>query len=134
MDSEIISQLNILSILSFVMSGALLGFLIFNSFPATIFMGDTGSLALGAMLATVCVFSGLSLYIIFVGFMYVLSAVSVIIQVLYYKKTKKRVFLMAPLHHHFEKKGVNETKIVAIYIIITIVLSAVAIMLTMLGR
>ena len=134
MDSEIISQLNILSILSFVVSGALLGFLIFNSFPATIFMGDTGSLALGAMLATVGVFSGLSLYIIFVGFMYVLSAVSVIIQVLYYKKTKKRVFLMAPLHHHFEKKGVNETKIVAIYIIITIVLSAVAIMLTMLGR
>ena len=72
-------------------------------------------------------FTGLILYIPFLGVMFVLSTVSVVIQVLHYKRTKKRIFLMAPLHHHFEKKGVNESKIVSIYIIITIIASAITI-------
>ncbi len=101
--------------------GALLAFLCFNSFPAKVFMGDTGSLALGGFIAAICCFSKMYLYLPLLGFMFVVSVASVIIQVLYYKATKKRIFLMAPLHHHFEKKGCYETKIVAIYIIITIV-------------
>ena len=128
LDETIISQMTILSNISFVASGALLGFLVFNCFPATIFMGDTGSLSLGGLLAVVATFSKLGLYVLIVGIMYVLSTLSVIIQVLYFKKTKKRVFLMAPLHHHFEKKGVYENKIVSIYIIITIIVSLICIM------
>ena len=102
------------------MSGALLGFLLFNGFPAKIFMGDTGSLALGGLIASLAVMTGMELIMAIIGIMFVLSAVSDIIQVSYYKKTKKRVFLMAPLHHHFEKKGVHENRIVAVYIVITI--------------
>lgn len=128
LDETVISQMTILSNISFVASGALLGFLVFNCFPATIFMGDTGSLSLGGLLAVVATFSKLGLYVLIVGIMYVLSTLSVIIQVLYFKKTKKRVFLMAPLHHHFEKKGVYENKIVSIYIIITIIVSLICIM------
>lgn len=128
LDETVISQMTILSNISFVASGALLGFLVFNCFPATIFMGDTGSLSLGGLLAVVATFSKLGLYVLIVGIMYVLSTLSVIIQVLYFKKTKKRVFLMAPLHHHFEKKGVYESKIVSIYIIITIIVSLICIM------
>ncbi len=108
------------SLISFAMAGALLGFLLFNGFPAKIFMGDTGSLALGGLIASLAVMTGLELIMSIIGVMYVLSAVSDIIQVGYYKKTHKRVFLMAPLHHHFEKKGVHENRIVAVYIVITI--------------
>lgn len=108
------------SLISFAMSGALLGFLLFNGFPAKIFMGDTGSLALGGLIASLAVMTGMELIMAIIGIMFVLSAVSDIIQVAYYKKTKKRVFLMAPLHHHFEKKGVHENRIVAVYIVITI--------------
>lgn len=128
LEQATISQMTTLASLSFIVAGALLGFLVFNCFPATIFMGDTGSLALGGVLATITTFSGLSLYILFIGIMYVVSALSVIIQVLYFKRTKKRVFLMAPLHHHFEKKGVYENKIVSIYIIITIIISLICLM------
>lgn len=128
LEGAMISQMTILSNLSFIVSGALLGFLVFNCFPATIFMGDTGSLSLGGILSVVACFSKLGLYVLIIGIMYVLSTLSVIIQVLYYKKTKKRVFLMAPLHHHFEKKGVYENKIVSIYIIITIITSLICIM------
>jgi len=109
------------SIISFAMAGSLLGFLLFNGFPAKIFMGDTGSLALGGVIACLAVMTGMELIMAIIGIMYVLSAVSDIIQVGYYKKTKKRVFLMAPLHHHFEKKGVHENRIVAVYIVITLV-------------
>ena len=109
------------SLISFAMAGALLGFLLFNGFPAKIFMGDTGSLALGGLIAVLAVLTGLELVMAIIGIMYVMSAVSDIIQVAYYKKTHKRVFLMAPLHHHFEKKGVHENRIVAVYIVITII-------------
>ena len=104
--------------------GGLLAFLCFNCYPAKIFMGDTGSMALGAAVACIGIFSRNSLYIPLFGAVFVASAVSVLLQVAYYKKTKKRIFLMAPLHHHFEKQGVHETKIVAIYSIITLVVGA----------
>ena len=92
-------------------------------------MGDTGSLAIGALIACVCCFNGTSLYIPIIGFMFVLSALSVIIQVVYFKKTKKRIFLMAPFHHHLQHKGMYETKIVFIYIVITILIGTVVIAL-----
>ncbi len=118
--------------LGFVVVGAMLCFLVFNCFPAKIFMGDTGSLALGAFVASVAIFSKLTLYIPIIGIMFVLSALSVIIQVAYYKMTKKRVFLMAPLHHHFEKKGVHEVRIVVVYSVITILVGAVCLLINLL--
>lgn len=113
-----------ISIASFSLVGAILGFLVFNFYPAKIFMGDTGSLALGGFIATAVCLTGKELLLPIIGLMFVLSALSDIIQVLHYKRTKRRVFLMAPLHHHFEQKGVHENKIVVIYIIITIILGA----------
>ncbi|MBQ7978055.1 MAG: phospho-N-acetylmuramoyl-pentapeptide-transferase [Clostridia bacterium] len=124
-------QLVNLQLLGSATAGGLLAFLIFNSYPARIFMGDTGSLALGGVITCLAVFSRQTLILPLICLVFVVSAVSVIIQVLHYKRTKRRVFLMAPLHHHFEKKGVNETKIVAIYIIITIIVSVISIMLTL---
>ena len=111
-----------IQMLCFVMCGGLLSYFMFNCFPASIFMGDTGSLALGGFIATIAVLTRLELYIPIIGFVYVITALSDVIQVMHYKRTKKRVFLMAPLHHHFQKKGVNENKIVAIYIIVTLVI------------
>ncbi|MDR3319149.1 MAG: phospho-N-acetylmuramoyl-pentapeptide-transferase [Clostridiales bacterium] len=118
-----------LAVFCAAVSGALAGFLIFNSHPARIFMGDTGSLALGGAAASVAIFSGTELIIPIIGIMYVLSSISVIIQVLYFKRTRKRVFLMAPLHHHFELKGVHEAKISAVYMIITAFMSAAAVLM-----
>ena len=108
-----------LNIIFFGVSGGLLAFLVFNFFPAKIFMGDTGSLALGGLMSVVCVLNGTSLYIPIVGVMFVVSSVSVILQVLHFKRTRKRIFLMAPFHHHLEHKGMYETKIVFIYIVVT---------------
>ncbi|MGN1200743.1 MAG: phospho-N-acetylmuramoyl-pentapeptide-transferase [Candidatus Caccovivens sp.] len=116
-------QTNNLAMLCFGLCGGLLGFLMFNSYPAKIFMGDTGSLGLGGFIGIVAMLSGLELLLPIMGIMFVLSAVSDIIQVLHYKRTKKRVFLMAPLHHHFEQKGVHENKIVIVYIVITTAVS-----------
>ena len=113
----------------FAMAGCLLAYFILNCYPAKIFMGDTGSLALGGLITTLAVFTGLELYIPIIGFVYVITAVSDIIQVLHYKRTKKRIFLMAPLHHHFQKKGVNESKIVTIYIISTMIICLLTITL-----
>lgn len=110
--------------------GAILGYLLHNSHPATIFMGDTGSLALGGLLGCLAIFTKTVLYVPIVGIMFVVSSLSVIIQVLYYKKTHKRIFLMAPFHHHLEKKLMYETKIVTIYMIITAVVGIISIMLT----
>lgn len=116
-------ELQNMAMLCFGMCGGLLGFLLFNCFPAKIFMGDTGSLALGGFIAIVAVLSGLELLLPIMGIMFVLSAVSDIIQVAHFKRTKKRVFLMAPLHHHFEQKGVHENRIVIVYIVITAAIS-----------
>ena len=108
--------------------GALLAFLIFNSNPAKVFMGDVGSLGLGGLIASVCIFSRNSLFIPIIGSCFVASSVSVIIQVAYFKMKRKRVFLMAPLHHHFEKKGFSETKIVTAYVVLTLVLGFVCVL------
>lgn len=125
-------ELQNLSMLCFGLCGGLAGFLMLNCFPAKIFMGDTGSLALGGFIGVIAVLSGLELLLPFMGIMFVLSAISDILQVLHYKRTKRRIFLMAPLHHHFEQKGVHENRIVAVYILITMVasLSVLAIWLT----
>ncbi len=116
------AEMNNLALVTFSLCGGLLGFLVVNSYPAKIFMGDTGSLALGGFIGTLAVLTGLELILPIMGVMFVLSALSDIIQVLHYKRTKKRVFLMAPLHHHFEQKGVHENRIVVVYIVITTVM------------
>ena len=126
---NIIQEYKNLIILGVCVCAGVLAFLCVNSYPAKIFMGDTGSLALGGVIASIAIFTQLPLILPIICICFVLSAVSVLVQVAYYKLTHKRVFLMAPLHHHFEKKGVNENKIVAIYIIMTILASVVAVLL-----
>ena len=97
-----------------ILSSALIVFNWHNSFPASIFMGDVGSLAIGAIIATLVVLLKCEILLVFTGIIFVLEAMSVILQVLYFKFTRgKRIFLMAPLHHHYEKKGLKETKIVS---------------------
>jgi phospho-N-acetylmuramoyl-pentapeptide-transferase len=103
--------------------GGCLGFLVYNWNPARIFMGDTGSLFLGGFLSGLSFLIGDQLLIIVVGLWFVMEAVSVILQVGCYKLTKKRIFKMAPIHHHFEKCGWSEIKIVIIGIVVTAVLS-----------
>lgn len=114
-----------LSIFSAIVTGGLLGFLRYNSYPAQVFMGDTGSLALGGAVAAAAMILKAEILVIIVGGIYVLEALSVIIQVTSYKLTKKRVFKMAPIHHHFELSGWHETKIVSVFSIITVVLCLV---------
>lgn len=117
-----------LSVLCFALTGALLGYLPFNVFPASVFMGDTGSLALGGFAASIGIFSGNSLYVAVMGIMFVFSVITVIMQVIYYKATKgKRIFLMAPIHHHFQEKGFSEAKISYVYFIITLCIGIVCI-------
>lgn len=108
-------------------AGALLGFLLFNVHPASVFMGDTGSLALGGFLAATAYSLQMPLFLPIVGFIYVAEVLSVVIQVIYYKLSGgKRFFKMAPLHHHFELCGFSETQIVAAFTIITALLCMVA--------
>ena len=109
--------------------GALICYLIFNCFPAKIFMGDTGSLALGALVAGLAIFTRTTLYLPILAIMFVASSVSVIMQVAYYKLTKKRIFLMAPLHHHFEKKGVHEVRITTSYMTVTLIVGLIVVLL-----
>ena len=109
--------------------GALLGFLLFNVYPASVFMGDTGSLALGGFVASAAYMLQMPLFIIIVGLIYLVEVLSVIIQVTYFKKTGgKRIFKMAPIHHHFELCGCSETRVVAVFSIITALLCMVALM------
>ena len=105
--------------------GALLGFLLFNKNPAKIFMGDTGSLALGGILAAISVILHKEIAFLFIGLVYILETLSVIIQVAYFKKTGKRIFKMSPLHHHFELSGYGEVKTVYIFVTIAVVSSAI---------
>ena len=105
--------------------GALLGFLLFNKNPAKIFMGDTGSLALGGILAAISVILHKEIAFLFIGLVYILETLSVIIQVAYFKKTRKRIFKMSPLHHHFELSGYGEVKTVYIFVIIAMISSAI---------
>ena len=105
--------------------GALLGFLKFNRNPAKIFMGDTGSLALGGILAAISVILHKEIAFLFIGLVYILETLSVIIQVAYFKKTGKRIFKMSPLHHHFELSGYGEVKTVYIFVTIAVISSAI---------
>ncbi|HJB86059.1 phospho-N-acetylmuramoyl-pentapeptide-transferase [Mordavella massiliensis] len=109
--------------------GALLGFLLFNVYPASVFMGDTGSLALGGFVASAAYMLQMPIFIIIVGLIYLVEVLSVIIQVTYFKKTGgKRIFKMAPIHHHFELCGWSETRVVAVFSIITAILCLIALM------
>jgi len=105
--------------------GACIGFLWFNAFPATIFMGDTGSLGLGGAIAGLAVMTKTELLLILLGGIFVLEALSVAIQVISFQATRKRVFLMAPIHHHFELRGWSETKIILRFWIIASLCSAI---------
>ncbi|MDF2698908.1 MAG: Phospho-N-acetylmuramoyl-pentapeptide transferase [Haloplasmataceae bacterium] len=108
--------------------GTVLGFLVFNSHPAKIFMGDTGSLALGAALASMAILTKQELLLILVGGVFVLETLSVILQVFYFKKTHgKRIFRMAPLHHHFELGGMKESSVVLMFYVVGFILSLLAI-------
>ena len=109
--------------------GALLGFLLFNVYPASVFMGDTGSLALGGFVASTAYMLQMPLFIVIVGLIYLVEVLSVMIQVTYFKKTGgKRIFKMAPIHHHFELCGWSETRVVAVFSIITAILCLIALM------
>ena len=106
-----------------IMIGTLLGFLIFNAYPAKVFMGDTGSLALGGFVAAQAFMLKIPLFIIIVVFIYLAEILSVMIQVSYFKLTHgKRIFKMAPIHHHFELSGFEETRVVAMFAVVTIIL------------
>ncbi len=109
------------NILCAALAGACVGFICWNSYPAKVFMGDTGSMFLGGLIVAVSFGIGRPVLLIFVGIIYLLEALSDIIQVAYYKKTKKRIFKMAPLHHHFEMCGWSENKIVLVFSLVTFV-------------
>lgn len=118
---------NGVSVLCAAVVGGLMGFLLFNVHPAKIFMGDTGSLALGGFVASVACVLKMPLFIVLVGIIYLVEVLSVIIQVTYFKKTGgKRFFKMAPIHHHFELSGYSETQIVAIFSIITAIMCLIS--------
>ena len=117
-----------ITILNGCLIGGILGFLVFNTSKAKVFMGDTGALSLGGFIGAISIFSSNSLFIPIIGIMFVLSSISVIVQVVYYKRTKKRIFLMAPLHHHFQMKGYSEVKISFIYSCITLIAGTLSIM------
>lgn len=109
--------------------GALLGFLLFNVHPASVFMGDTGSLALGGFVAATAIMMQMPLFIVIVGLIYLVEVLSVAMQVTYFKATGgKRIFKMAPIHHHFELCGWSETRVVAVFSIVTALLCLVALM------
>lgn len=114
---------------SIIMFASLLGFLNFNKYPAQIFMGDTGSLFLGGVLAIITILLGLHFYMIIYALVLIMETLSVIIQVAVFKKTGKRVFLMSPLHHHFEMKGMKETKVVVMFCAWTLILCAASLVI-----
>ena len=118
-----------LSPVSSACAGALMGFLLYNAFPAKVFMGDTGSLALGGFVAGTAYMMHMPLYIIIVGLVYLVEVLSVMLQVTYFKKTHgKRLFKMAPIHHHFELCGWSETRVVAVFTIVTALLCLIGLM------
>ena len=112
-----------LALLSFIITGAVLGFLFFNSYPAKVFMGDTGSLSLGATLATIAIITDHELTLIVIAGVFVIETLVVIIQTISIIYFKKKVFLMAPLHHHFEKLGWTEPDIVKSFWIVGLLLA-----------
>ena len=118
-----------LSPITGAVAGSLMAFLVYNVYPAKVFMGDTGSLALGGFVASTAFMLQMPLFIILVAFIYLVEIISVILQVSYFKLTGgKRIFKMAPIHHHFELMGWSETRVVAVFSIITAILCLVALM------
>ncbi|MDD5979932.1 MAG: phospho-N-acetylmuramoyl-pentapeptide-transferase [bacterium] len=116
-----------MGIFCFILVGTLFGFLMFNAYPAKVFMGDTGSLALGAVFATIAILTRREVTLLIVCFPFVFETLSSIIQIGYYKLTKKRVFLNSPIHHHFEKKGFAEPDIVKAFYLFGIIFSLLGI-------
>jgi len=114
-----------IAVLCGALIGAGLGFLWFNAPPAAIFMGDTGSLALGGMIGAIAVATKHEIVLVIIGGLFVMEALSVIIQVASFKLTGKRVFAMAPIHHHFEKKGWTESQVVIRFWIISVLLALI---------
>jgi phospho-N-acetylmuramoyl-pentapeptide-transferase len=114
-----------MAVLAGCLVGACIGFLWFNAFPATIFMGDTGSLGLGGAIAGLAVMTKTEVLLILLGGIFVIEALSVVIQVIYFQMTRKRVFLMAPIHHHFELKAWSETKIILRFWIVASICGAI---------
>ncbi len=122
------------NVLSASLAGALIGFLMWNSYPAKVFMGDTGSLFLGGAVVGISFAIGKPVLLLLVGVIYLVEAISVILQVLYFKKTKKRLFKMSPLHHHFEMCGWKEEKIVLVFSFVTFIFAVIAYLLFWFGR
>ena len=112
-----------------VFAGVLLGFLIFNSNPASIFMGDTGSMAIGGAVVSMLIAINKPIFLVIIGGVYVAETLSVIIQTIYFKKTGKRIFKMSPIHHHFELEGHKETKIVASFMVVSVLLTILTILI-----
>lgn len=121
------AEYNSLLILIACFIGGILGFLVFNTNKAKVFMGDTGSLGIGGLIGAVSIFSLNTFYIPILGIMFVITSISVIIQVAYFKKTKKRVFIMSPLHHHFQALGYSEAKISYCYALITLIVGIMSV-------
>ena len=114
-----------MAILAACLMGACVGFLWFNSYPASVFMGDTGSFALGGAIAALAVMTKTEVLLIFIGGMLVIEALSVLIQVIVFKRTRRRVFLMAPVHHHFEMAGWSETKIIVRFWLVALMFAGI---------
>ena len=130
MSVETASQMNAMAAFSAALCGACLGFLVHNAYPAKVFMGDAGAFTLGGAISAVALLTRTTLLVPLMGICYVLTSVSVILQVGSYKlRNKKRIFKMAPLHHHFEQCGVPETRIVSVYQVVTLIASAAALIL-----
>ena len=121
----IIFDMKEVAVFGSIIVGACLGFLMFNLHPAKVFMGDTGSLLLGGVIASLALYLKVPLLLLIIALIPIIETCSVIIQVAYFKKTGKRIFKMAPLHHHFELSGWNENKIVSIFSLITLALCIV---------
>ena len=115
-----------IAIMAFILSGSLLGFLIFNVNPAKVFMGDTGSLALGATLGAYAIMTRHEVLLIIIGFVFVIETLSCIIQIIYFKLTKKRFFPMTPIHHTFEKKDLKENEIVRLFWLIGLICALIS--------
>ncbi len=113
--------------ISAAVAGALLGFLVWNWHPAKVFMGDTGSMFLGGMVVALSFAVDRPVFLILIGLIYLIEALSVMLQVAYFKKTKKRLFKMSPIHHHFEKSGWSEEKIVVVFSLVTAICSAICV-------
>ena len=121
------------NIIASALAGALVGFLTWNWHPAKIFMGDTGSMFLGGIVVALAFMIDRPIYLMLAGIIYLIEALSVVLQVFWFKKTGKRLFKMSPIHHHFEKCGWSEVKIVIVFLIITLIGCAVCVAAVRLG-